>query len=162
VLGAGCWVLGGVKLDTFRTLQVQWGTCVLRSRLLVSSNVFENSTGRSPIFFCSAVFSPFWIPNAPFKHQTLYREGWWEVRRQEGLKHPGQPRSRFCAFKCIQKTAQDARQFVGWRLWGPFGFRIPLLRTKLDPFRTLKVQWGTLYPRPPGLAKEVCATARYS
>ncbi len=59
----------GVKLDPFRTLKVQWGTYVLRRVVFVPSNVFKNSTGRSPIF-CSAVLGPFWVPNAPFRGQT--------------------------------------------------------------------------------------------
>ena len=49
-------------------------------------------------------------------------------------------------FLCLQmysKTAQDARQFFVRRFWGPFGFQMHLLGVKLDPFRTLKVQWGT-------------------
>ena len=59
----------GVKLDSFRTLKEQWGTYVLRRLVFVPSNVFENSTGRSPIF-CSAVLGTFWVPNAPFRGQT--------------------------------------------------------------------------------------------
>ena len=59
----------GVKLDPFRTLKEQWGTCVLRRRVFRASNVFENGTGRSPIF-CSAVLGPFWVPNAPVRGQT--------------------------------------------------------------------------------------------
>ena len=42
----------------------------------------------------------------------------------------------------VQKTAQDARQFVVRRFWGPFGFQMHLSGSELDPFKTLKVQWG--------------------
>jgi hypothetical protein len=48
-------------------------------------------------------------------------------------------------FLCLQmysKTAQDARQFFVRRFWSPFGFQMRLLGIKLDPFRTLKEQWG--------------------
>jgi hypothetical protein len=49
--------LSGVKLEPFGNVKVQWGTYVLRRLDVVPSNVFENSTGRSPIFG-SAVLEP--------------------------------------------------------------------------------------------------------
>ena len=70
----------GIKLDPFRTLKKQWGTCVLRRLVFRPSNVFENSTGCSPIFFR--------------------------------------------------------------RFFAPLGFQMHLSGCELDPFRTLKVQWG--------------------
>ena len=77
----------GVKLDPFRTLlKVQWGTCVLRRRVFRSSNVYENRTGRSPIFG-SAVLGPFWVPNdllgvklEPFRNVKVQR-GTYVLRR---------------------------------------------------------------------------------
>ena len=40
------------------------------------------------------------------------------------------------------KTAQDARQFFVRRFLAPLGFQMHLSGCELDPFRTLKVQWG--------------------
>ena len=61
----------GVKLDSFRTLKVQWGTYVLRRLVFRPSHVFKNSTGRSPIL-CSAVLAslgPFLGPNMHLKRK---------------------------------------------------------------------------------------------
>ena len=62
------------------------------------------------------------------------------------LESSGAPMSSavwFLGLQMYSKTAQDARQFFVRRFWGPFGFQMHLLGVKLDPFRTLKVQWGT-------------------
>ena len=40
------------------------------------------------------------------------------------------------------KTAQDARQFFVRRFLAPLGFQMHLSGCELDPFRTIKVQWG--------------------
>ena len=49
----------------------------------------------------------------------------------------------FLGLQMYSQTAQDARQFVVRRFWGPFGFQMHLLGAKLDPFRILKMQCGT-------------------
>ncbi len=49
----------------------------------------------------------------------------------------------FLGLQMCSKTAQDARQFVVRRFWGPFGFQMHLLGVTLESFRTLKEQRGT-------------------
>ena len=44
----------------------------------------------------------------------------------------------------VLKTAQDARHFFGLAFVGPFSFPNSVFSSQLHPFRTLKVQWGTL------------------
>ncbi len=100
----------------------------------VPSNVFKDSTGRSPIF--SAVLGTFWVPNTPFKVK---------LDSFQTLKVPHCTCVLLCRVLCLQmysKTAQDARQFFSAVL-GPFWVPNTPFRVKLDPFRTPKVQWGT-------------------
>ncbi len=48
----------------------------------------------------------------------------------------------------VLKQNRTPANFCVRQFWGPFGFQLHLLGVKLDPFKTLKIQWGTWRPAP--------------